>query len=230
MIPVPRFEVEDTLTSAIRQLMDSRERNKGLGDAIDEAMQYWLSFIINKQMAADRAGIRSYLMARADRAGGGAPTRKRTRAGKISKASRYLELRQSRAAAIVWHSNYKGARSLAPGQFYPLVGNYISRRQYASGYHKGSFIPALNAFKMKRGVVGQVPNYKHPAGFARAARAITDTLMEARVVNTAAGILKNPTGGQAAVDASRAEVEALFATFVLRNIKERARRLGLAEG
>lgn len=233
MIPPINIQIEDTLSAALINLMASRESQKGLGDAMDEAMQYWVSFVINKQMSADRSKIREYLMAKAERTQGGAPTRLRTRTGKISTAARYLALRQSRAAAIVWASNYAGkkggtpARELAPGAFYALVGNYISRRQYAAGYHKGSFRPALNAFKIKRGILTGTPNYKKTLSTAFPAHALSDSIMEALVVNAAAGVSENPTGGTAAVEASKAEVVTLFETYTRRNIRERARRLGI---
>ena len=40
MIPPINIQIEDTLSAALINLMASRESQKGLGDAMDEAMQY----------------------------------------------------------------------------------------------------------------------------------------------------------------------------------------------
>lgn len=227
MIPPINIQIEDTLSAALINLMASRESQKGLGDAMDEAMQYWVSFAMAKQTVASKVGIREYLMADADRKKGGSPVRKRTARGKESTASRYLQLRDSRAAAIVWRSNYKGAQSLAPGPFFGLVGKYIARRQYSAGHHKAGFRPALSAFKVKRGLIGADPNYEKTKSVAFPAHTISDSIMEALVINAADGVSENPTGGTAAVEASKAEVVTLFETYTRRNIRKRARRLGI---
>ena len=225
-IPPIIITVEDTLTAALHRLMNSRESWTGLSKAVNQAMQYWVSFIMKKQTVASKPGIRAYLMQPGRRSEGRAPVRRVNKRGKESTASRYLALRNSRAAAIVWSTNYQGAKSLEPKAFFGLVGRYIGRRQYSAGYHKAGFRPALAAFKIARGNLGQAPNYQKEVSTAFTAHNVSDSIIEAMVINAAAGVSLNPTGGDAAVEASKNEVIAILTKWTEENILQRAAGLG----
>lgn len=227
MTPAIQFKVGDRVTEALRRLVASRESRDGTASAMNMSMQYWVSFIMHKQTVAPKGGIRGYLMQRAAHAKGGAPKMIRTNSGRESTAKRYQELRASRAAAIVYSSNYKNARSLGAKEFYSLVGKYVARRQYSSGHHKAGFRPALSEFKIRRGLLGVAPGYRRVSSSALAARSVSESIMEALVHNASAGAAKNPTGGEAAVLQSEGEVVDMLAKFIVKNLRERARGLGL---
>lgn len=223
----PTYQATNNLSDAIRRLGESRANGQDLEDGINLGMQLWVSYIMAKQTSADRPGIKAYLMGKSRR---NAPVRRYNKSGKKESASaRYLELRNSVAASIVYASDYKGARSMAPAAFFGLVGKYIAARVYSSGHHKAGFRPALREFKSRRSAasLGQAPNYGQPAGTAQAAHSQGGGVITASASNVAAGVASNPGGGISAVEASEGEVIAQLERFILKNIEERAKRLGL---
>lgn len=227
MIPRPNIKVEDRLSSSLRRLVDSRESRSGTAGAMNMAMQWWVSFIMAKQTVASRAGIRERLMERAERAKTASPVRRFNRTGKKeSSAKRYLQLRDTKAAAIVWATNYQGARWMTPKDFISTVGRFVARRQYSAGHHKAGFRPALNTFKMARGQLGVAPNYPKISSIAEAAHPVSESILEVLVRNAADGASRNPTGGAAAVEASKHEVVVKLENLIKDNLLERADALG----
>src|SRR6478752_175911 len=191
----PTYVASNTFSEAIRRLAESRSSGQSLEDGINLGMQLWVSYIMAKQTASDKPGIRSYLMGKARR---NAPVRRYGKSGKTeSKGARYLELRDSVAAAIVYSTNYKNARNVDSKTFFGLVGKYIAARVYSSGYHKAGFRPALREFKARRAssALGQAPNYGRPAGRATAAHSKGGGAITASASNVAAGVESNPGGG-----------------------------------
>lgn len=223
----PSYQATNTLSDAIRRLGESRANGQELEDGINLGMQLWVSYIMAKQTSADKPGIKAYLLGKSRR---NAPVRRYTKSGKKeSSSARYLELRNSVAAAIVYASDYKNARSLAPAAFFGLVGKYIAARVYSSGHHKAGFRPALREFKSKRSAsaLGQAPNYGNASGRATSAHSVGGGTVTASASNVAAGVENNPGGGMSAVEASEGEVVAQLERFILKNLEERAAKLGL---
>jgi hypothetical protein len=227
MIPAVQFAVGDGVSEALRRLVASRESQQGTEGAVNMTMQFWVSFIMAKQSVASRPGIKERLMARAVNAKALSPVRRYNKKGtKESTAKRYLALRDTVAASIVWSTNYKNARAMTAQDFIATTGRFVAHRQYSAGYHKAGFRPALNEFRIRRGLLGVAPAYKAVNSTAIPARSISETIIEALVKNASAGAEKNPTGGIAAVIQSEAEVVAKLEKLTAQNIQERAAGLG----
>lgn len=230
MIPPPDIKVIDRVSDAIQRLVDSRSNRSGFEKAINLSMERWISFTMAKFKVADKNAIRSRLMGLAEKRKGGSPVRRYNKRGNESNAKRYLALRDTVAAAVVYATNYKGARALTPEKFFGLVGKFIAARMYSSGHHKGGFRPALNEFKVRRGQLGVAPFYRrHIVGRAQAAHEISDSKLEAMVVNNAGGVTKNPTGAGAEVTA-KAEVVVYLEKLILQNLLEKGEALGFHLG
>ncbi|RYD38933.1 MAG: hypothetical protein EOP87_00220 [Verrucomicrobiaceae bacterium] len=227
MSVTPTYEVGNDVSAAVLRFANSRESQKGLEGAINLAMQLWISFIMAKQTTANKGEIKAYLMARTSHHS--APVRRYGAKGRESAAKRYLELRDTRAAAIVYASNYKNARQMDAKAFFGVVGKYIAARQYSAGHHKAGFRPALREFKVKRGAaeLAGAPAYSKVRSTAHVARTVRSGVVEASASNMAGGVEKNPGGGISAVEAAEGEVVIKLEEFILKNIEDRAKRLGL---
>ncbi len=231
----PTISVKNEFSPALaRAFSESRER-PDLARAVNYIMQLWVSFAIDKIPAAQKSDIRSRLMARATRTAyqlGLNKVVKIKKDGTYRKMDmRYIELRQSLAAHIVWATNYPGragtgqayankARTRNAKDFYALVGSFVSHRQYSAGYLRSGLLPALNAFRVAQGK-GELPTFKKkygPPGSAIKAQP-NDMVPMAQVEDLAKGILiKAPN----AFSESLPEIEKQIEGYIADNLAKRA--------
>jgi len=226
-----RLQIQNDFSPALARAFAESRLRPDLAKAINRIMGQWVSFAMAKIPIADKSRIRGRLMARATQAKFSLGLVKRTKSGKESQGKRYLELRDSLAAYIVWSANWKsqsfpgGVRSLSTDQFYAAVGKFARARQYSAGYLKSSLMPALNTFRARAGQVTRLPKYrKGPPGAASAAQP-GQTILSAEVEGYVKAILQVAPN---AFSASLPEVTAAVQEWIAANLVERATREGLA--
>lgn len=194
ILTFPRLQVtvdaDGSFSAALREYILSRDRANAAEDAVNKAMQFLVSFVMGKMTVgsghvADKARIEGRLMEMHE--GGKFASdrlpRKLGKKGKEAKTARYLALRNTRAAYLVWITNYKGARSMDAGKFWGTVGRYVAARKYSAGYHRAGFLPALNVYRGKRGLAGRMPKYKLPGGTASPPHMTTPDFIRAVMEN-----------------------------------------------
>jgi hypothetical protein len=222
----PLITVTNNFSPALARAFSESRMKPDLARAVDRIMTHWVSFAMAKMYPAQRAAIKTRLEGRAAKAK--FDQGRTIKTGKASKSARYLALRHSLAAYIVWSTNweYKGepARNMSPERFYAAVGRYIGARQFSAGYLRSGMRPALNTFRVRLGMAARDPQYKkHPlVGRAKAAQP-SERVPTAEVENWAGGILEKFPN--AFLD-SLPEIEAEVTKWIAENLAERAAREG----
>jgi hypothetical protein len=225
------FEVINEFNPAlIRAYSESRIR-PDLARATNQVMKFWVSFAMEKMYPAQRAAIKSRLEAQATRAKfrvatGGGPVKMGKRGE--NKSARYLLLKNSVAAYIVWSTNWKWggqpARTMDPQRFYAAVGRYIGARQFSVGYLRSGMRPGLNTFRAKLGLAARDVKYKRgEVGRAKEATP-NERIPTAEVENFAGGIIEKFP--RAFLDALP-QVEDEVNRWIVANLAKRGRDAGL---
>lgn len=228
------IQIQDEFSPALVRAFSESRLKPDLARAINRIMGQWVSYAMAKIPKADQTRIRSRLMGPATKAKFQVGKVRVTKTGRESKGKRYLELKDSLAAYIVWATNWKskrfpgGVRQLSADQFYAAVGKYVGARQFSAGYLKSSLKPALNAFRRGAGQAERLPRYnqgmgKGEVGSAKLARP-AETVLAAEVEGYVEAILE--VAPNAFVD-SLPEIEATVRQWIEENLAERAAREGL---
>lgn len=233
------FQIQNDFSPALARAFAESRLKPDLAKAINRIMAQWVSYAMAKIPVADKLRIKSRLMAPAIKAKFKVGKKKVTATGKESKGKRYLELKDSLAAYIVWAGNWKykkkgeymgrPVRSMSTEEFYAAVGKYVGARQFSAGYTKSSLKPALNVFRARLGQSERLPLYrggkgKGEVGTARQAKP-ADAILEAEVVGYVEAILEvAPT----AFSDSLPEITATVQEWIAGNLVERAQREGLS--
>lgn len=182
--------VDSSFHQALAAYRASYHREIALGEVINKAMAFWVSFAMAKTVAVDPAGITAELSrpARkgerpAQRMLGRAKVVRAPRSGKkrVLKgraAERQGEWAGTFAAALAQARNYKGIRSKTPAQAYALIERFVRRRLASVGYHKFGFVPALR--RLKGGSTGSWGRFqaKNPPGWVMPAENEMNPLAE----------------------------------------------------
>lgn len=223
--------IEDSFSPALAQAFSESRMTPDIVRAVNTIMRDWVSFAIAKIPRADASKIKSRLEGRATRAKFDHAVDKPLKIrkdGSLGKQDlRFLQLRKSLAAYIVWATNYsdkgKKARTMTGQEFYAAVGRYIGRRQFSAGHHKGGLRPALNEFRARLGQAERLPRYRRVPGEARSATE-RDTIPWAEVSDWAGEILKVAPN---AFSDSLPEIEAAVRRYIAENLQRRAEQAGL---
>jgi hypothetical protein len=224
------FQIQNDFSPALARAFSDSRLKPDLTKAINRIMGQWVSYAMAKIPKADQTRIRSRLMAPATKAKFKVGKTRVTKTGRESKGKRYLELKDSLAAYVVWATNWKskkfpgGVRQLSTEQFYAAVGKYVGARQFSAGYLKSSLKPALNAFRARAGQAERLPRYgKGQVGSAKLAQP-AEMILLAEVEGYVEAILEVAPGAFAD---SLPEIEATVRQWIEENLAERAIREGL---
>lgn len=227
---VPKIEVKDTFSRVLATEFSESRIRPDLAKAINRIMQQWVSYAMKKVPVADRQKIKARMLAPATRAKFKVGVRKVSKKGKEASTDRYMMLKHSVAAYLVWSMNWRPrggtpARQVTAAQFYGYVGTYAAARPFAAGYHKSGLVPALNQFRVAGGQVARLPKYRDgPPGTAKEAKE-GERIPMAEVENYAKAILKVAPN---AFSDSLPEMERTVKDWIVQNLNERAKRAGVA--
>lgn len=185
-------------------------RGKSDAEVVNKAMRYWLPFAGNKVAKGTPGGpaIRKELT--------GSPARVSRGAKKSQDA-----LRNTLAAAIIGARQAKRGWKESKRDFYDSVRRLVNARARSANYGRAGFIPAYQAFGIRR----QVAGHKRFKGRSLGRKAVPSTFRaaEAYVTN------QRDAAYAAAPNAFRSsipEVRRMFSKWIAEDLRKQAKKAG----